>query len=45
VLSRMEVRIGGAGRLEANRRRMITVVPGRGAEAILSERERAPVPA
>ena len=45
VLSRMEVRIGGAGRLEANRRRMITVVPGKGAEAILSERERAPVPA
>ncbi|GIK78738.1 MAG: putative cytochrome P450 135B1 [Actinomycetes bacterium] len=45
VLSRMEVRIGGDGHLEANRRRMITVVPARGAEAVLSQRGRAPVPA
>ncbi len=45
VLSRMEVGVGGDGRLEANRRRMITVVPGRGAEAVLAERRRAPVPA
>ena len=36
VLSRMEVRIGSDGSLEANRRRMITVVPARGAEAILA---------
>ena len=42
VLSRMEVRIGGDGRLEANRRRMITVVPARGAEAILSTRQTSP---
>jgi hypothetical protein len=34
----MDVRIGGDGRLEANRRRMITVVPAKGAEAILSAR-------
>jgi hypothetical protein len=42
VLSRMDVRIGGDGRLEANRRRMITVVPAKGAEAILSSRSRSP---
>ncbi len=45
VLSRMEVRIGGDGRLEANRRRMITVVPARGAEAILSQRQTSPASA
>jgi len=43
VLSRMEVRPGNAGALEAHRRRMITVVPGRGAEALLTPRQ--PVPA
>ncbi len=38
VLSRMEVRAGGDGALEAHRRRSITVVPDKGAQAVLSER-------
>ncbi len=37
ILSRMEVRAGGAG-LEAHRRRMITVVPSEGAQAVLTDR-------
>jgi len=44
VLSRMDVRVGGDERLEAHRRRMITVVPGKGAEAVLSSRETAAEP-
>ena len=40
VLSRMEVRKAGEGVLEAHRRRMITVVPGEGARAVVSRRAR-----
>ena len=39
VLSRMEVAPATGGRLEAHRRRMITVVPGEGARAILKDRK------
>jgi hypothetical protein len=41
VLSRYEVAPGSAA-LELNRRRAITISPGRGAEAVLRARERAP---
>ena len=44
VLARMEVRAGNGGALEAHRRRMITVVPGKGAEAILTPRHPSPSP-
>jgi len=45
VLSRMDVTAGGDGRLEAHRRRMITVVPARGARATLTPRSPAPTAA
>ncbi|MCB0875237.1 MAG: cytochrome P450 [Solirubrobacterales bacterium] len=45
VLARMEVRPGGDGALEAHRRRSITVVPGKGAKAILTARSKKPAPA
>jgi len=45
VLTRMEIRVGGDGRPEAHRRRMITVVPARGAEAVLAERATFPASA
>ncbi len=41
VLSRMEIRAAGDGVLEGHRRRMITVVPGEGARAVLKERKRS----
>jgi hypothetical protein len=42
VLSRLEVTATAGGSLEAHRRRMITVVPGEGARAILRPRTRLP---
>jgi cytochrome P450 len=42
VLSRMEVTPTGDGVLEAHKRRMITVVPGDGAQAVLKARKPAP---
>ncbi len=42
VLSRMEVAPAAGGGLEAHRRRMITVVPGEGARAILKDRKPSP---
>lgn len=45
VLSRMEVSPTAAGALEAHKRRMITVVPGDGAQAVLKTRRPAAVPA
>ncbi len=39
VLSRMEIRSADGGALEAHRRRMITVVPAAGAQAVLTERK------
>jgi cytochrome P450 len=39
VLSRMEVRSANGGALEAHKRRMITVVPAAGAQAVLTTRE------
>lgn len=44
VLSRMEVRAGNDGILEAHRRRSITVVPGDGAQAVLTARAERPAP-
>ena len=44
VLSRMEVRAGNDGILEAHRRRSITVVPGEGAQAVLTARAERPAP-
>ena len=44
VLSRVEVAATGGGSLEAHRRRMITVVPGEGARAVLTPRTRFPSP-
>lgn len=42
VLSRLELRSVGDGRLEAHRRRMITVVPDRGGQVELTQREKTP---
>ena len=42
VLSRLEVRAGSDGILEAHRRRSITVVPGEGAKAVLTARAEQP---
>ena len=44
VLARMEVRAGSDGILEAHRRRSITVVPGEGAQAVLTSRAEKPAP-
>ena len=44
VLSRMDVRAGSDGVLEAHRRRSITVVPEKGAQAVLTARSGRPAP-
>jgi len=44
VLARMNVRAASGGLLEAHRRRAITIVPGKGAEAILTERSATALP-
>ena len=44
VLSRMEVAPAASGRLEAHRRRMITVVPGEGAQSDPARTEAAAGP-